>query len=184
MIGSLIVNRDRNFSISRRPQKSQRKPLLEDDYDSESEEPDLDSSQTLSVNSNSSSNTDRKTRNCCCCTIKTPNTYRFRNHYHSQFLQKFPFLVEMFYWALNFVVYSFTKSLAEDFYDGKGNGVVELAQSHGISILKFEHDSFAKFLFPLREVDVQGFFLLNGHTSAMTLLNRAYSLVHIPATVL
>lgn len=184
MIGSLIINRDRAFSISRHPQKLQRKPLLGDDHDSDSEELDLDESQTLSTNSSSSSNTERKTRDCCCCTVKTPNTHRFRNHWHSQFLQKFPFLIEMFYWALNYAVYSVTKSLAEKFYDGKGNGVVELAQTHGISILTFEHDSFARFFFPIREVDVQRFFLVNGHTSLMTLLNRAYSLVHIPGTVL
>lgn len=183
MVGSLIINRDRDFTISRHPQRKQRKPLLGDDYDSESEDLDLEDSQNLS-SSSAAKNTESKSRNCCCCTVRTPNTHRFRNHWHSQILQKFPFLIEMFYWALNYAVYSFTKVLAEDFYDGKGNGVVELAQSHGISILDFEHNSWARFFFPLSEVDVQRFFLANGHTTLMTILNRAYSLVHIPGTVL
>lgn len=180
MIGSLIVNRHKKFSISWRQPKISSKPLLDDNCDdSDSEDLDLDDQSSPST----TNRTDRNRRACCGCVISTPETHRFRNNVHSQILQKFPFLIEMFYWALNYGVYSFTKGLAASFYDGKGNGVVELAQSHGISILWFEHDSIARFFFPLKEVDVQSFFL-NGHTSAMTLLNRAYSLVHIPGTVL
>jgi len=178
MIGSLSINRHRNFSIfSRRGQESYRKLALDED-DSESE--DLDSNNQLSPSSN---NVDGKTRTCFGRTITTPNTHRFRTHIHSRILQKFPFLIEMFYWALSYVSYSFTKGFAASFYEGKGNGVVELAQTHGISILWLERESIARFLFPLKEVAVQGFFL-NGHASAMTVLNRAYSIVHIPGTVL
>lgn len=189
MIGSLIINRDKNFSISRHRDSPQHRSLLDhsDDHDSDLEDsdPDLGSSQTLSISSSSTVNSSSLgSRNCFCCNVKTPDTSPFRHNLHSQFLQKFPFLIEMFYWALNYAVYSVTKILAEDFYDGKGNGIVELAQSHGISILKFEHESWARVFFPIPEVDLQRFFLVNGHTSLMTILNRAYSLVHIPGTVL
>lgn len=179
MVGSLIINRHRNYTIlHRRYQELRSKPPLDDDSESEDLDPDH-------VHSSLRSNdVDDKTRTCFGRTITTPNTHRFRNHLHSRLLQKFPFLVEMFYWALSYVMYSFTKGLAAGFYEGKGHGVVELAQSHGINILWFEHDSIARYVFPLKEVDVQRFFLDGGHTSAMTLLNRAYSLVHIPGTVL
>jgi len=176
MVGSLIINRHKKSNIlSQRHQRSHSKPLL--DLDSESED---DSDNPYSSPSSNSGN--GKTRNCLGRTIITPDTRRFRDNYHSRILQKLPFLIEMFYWALNFVVYSVTKSFAAGLYEGKGNGVVELAESHGINILWLEHDSVARFLFPLREVDVQSFFL--GHTTGMTILNRAYSLVHIPGTVL
>jgi len=177
MLGSLYINRHRQAKVvPSRHQRSHSKPLLDDDFGSEYSEPD---DQYLVP---SSSDVDAKSRNCFGRTITTPNTQCFRNSFHSRILQKFPFLVEMFYWVLNYTVYSFTKGFAASMYEGKGNGVVELAQTHGINILWLEHESIARFLFPLREVDVQSFFL--GHTSAMTLLNRAYSLVHIPGTVL
>jgi len=177
MVGSIIINRHRRANIvPSRHQRSHSKPLLEDDSGSE----DLESDDQYVLSS--SRDVDGKSRTCFGRAITTPNTHRFRNNFHSRILQKFPFLVEMFYWVLNYTVYSFTKGFAASLYEGKGNGVVELAQSHGINILWLEHDSIARFLFPFREVDVQSFFL--GHTSAMTLLNRAYSLVHIPGTVL
>lgn len=147
-----------------------RKPLLHHDDDDESE-------------SGSEDEDEPKKRSCFGRPITTPNTHRFRYNIHSRVLRKFPFLVEMFYWALNYSVYSITKDFAASLYEGKGNGVVELAQSHGIGILWLEHDSNAQLFFPLKEVDVQGFFL-SGHLSMMTVLNRAYSLVHIPAIVL
>lgn len=183
MVGSLIVNRDRDFTISRYAQRTQRTPLLVDAYDSELDDPETEVGWCSTATS-SGSHAEPKTRSCCYCTVQTPDTQRFHNHWHSQVLQKFPFLIEMFYWALNYAVYSFTKVLAEKFYDGKGNGVVELAQSHGISILNFEHGPVAKFFFAIPEVNIQRFFLLNGHTTLMTIMNRAYSLIHIPGTVL
>jgi len=193
MISSLIINRYRNFSIlNRQRQRSHSTPLLDDDSDAEDSlinkfqpEPETTTTSSRLEDSNGASNinTKPKERSCFGRTIRTPNTYRFRNNYHSRVLQKFPFLIEMFYWVLNYSAYSITKGFAESFYAGKGNGVVELAQSHGIGILSLEHDSIARFLFPFREVDIQAFFL-GGHPSAMTVLNRAYSLVHIPGTVL
>src|SRR5258708_2607244 len=49
-----------------------------------------------------------KTRRICCCIIHTPNTSRFRDNIHSRILQKFPFLIEMFYWVINYAFYRMT----------------------------------------------------------------------------
>jgi hypothetical protein len=87
----------------------------------------------------------------------------------------------MFYWVLNFLTYAITKTLAANFLT-RGGSVWDLAQDHGIAVLWTEHDSFLRFLFPIKEADFQAWFL-DGHTDLITFLNRIYSLVHIPGTV-
>ncbi|KAG9254522.1 PAP2 superfamily-domain-containing protein [Emericellopsis atlantica] len=122
----------------------------------------------------------RKSRLCCGFKLDTVNTSQFATHWHSRVLEKFPFLVEMFYWALNFSCYAAAKAVGETFF---ANGDVwQMAEKHGIAVLWFEQDGPFKFLFPFREVDVQHFFM-SEHQGMLTLLNRTYSLVHIPATV-
>lgn len=122
-----------------------------------------------------------KQRNCCGMLVKTPNSSRFADHWHSRVLQKFPFLIEMFYWVLNLAFYAVTKAVAQLLFS-KNDGLWQLAQDHGVLILDIEHKSWLSFIFFIREVDFQQFFL-NGHLTAMTFLNRIYSLVHIPGTV-
>ena len=107
---------------------------------------------------------------------------RFSNNVHSRILQKFPFLIEMFYWGLNYAAYRLSKVAAASFHGRKGNENVQLAQDHGISILTFEQQSIFSFLFPLKEVVVQQFFLKE-HVGLMGVINQFYSLVHIPGTV-
>ncbi|KAK3065838.1 hypothetical protein LTR53_017978, partial [Teratosphaeriaceae sp. CCFEE 6253] len=109
-------------------------------------------------------------------------TERCADYPHRRLLQKFPFLVEMFYWALNYVAYSLTKKVAAAFYDQGGHAVTALAQDHGIAILTLEHNTWLSVFFPFEEVAVQSFFL-NEHQSIMTFFNQIYSLVHIPGTV-
>lgn len=60
--------------------------------------------------------------------------------------------------------------------------VWDIAQNHGISVLNFEHNTIAKILFPISELQFQRWFV-DGHLSTLTFLNRAYSLIHIPGTV-
>lgn len=70
------------------------------------------------------------------------DTSRFANNLHSRILQKFPFLVEMFYWALNYVAYSLTKKMAVRLYGSQDpREIAQLAQTHGIDILTLEHDT-------------------------------------------
>lgn len=104
-------------------------------------------------------------------------------NFPSRILQRFPFLVEMFYWALNFLAYAMTKKIGAALYSrNEHNEVTELAQQHGIAILNIEHNTFFRIFFPITEVSFQQFFL-NGHLTIMTLFNQFYSLVHIPGTV-
>ncbi|POS75967.1 integral membrane protein [Diaporthe helianthi] len=124
-------------------------------------------------------------------TVRTPNSSRFARHIHSRILQKFPFLVEMFYWVLQFFFYRLTANMAAAYYGGSDN-LWEKAQNHGIALLELETAMFGRnsltgttrwiewnvqqwFLTGARAGDFRGIFL--------TILNRSYSLIHIPGTV-
>jgi hypothetical protein len=183
MIGSLIINRRRGYRIfeSRRG-RSPTRSLLPNSRESRSPSSSSpDSDIFLLPDDHSPSRNTPKTRSCCgLTTVTTPNTSRFANHFHSRVLAKFPFLIEMFYWVLNFLTYAVTKTLAANFLT-RGGDVWDLAQAHGISVLWTEH-AVLSFMFPIKEADFQSWFL-NGHPDLITFLNRLYSLVHIPGTV-
>lgn len=180
MIVAIVVNRRRNYSIWGRShsrtsyinEAHSPDPLLANRDDDEQST----SSSYLYLDSKHAG----KRRSCLGLALYTPNSSRFADNLHSRILQKFPFIVEMFYWALNYVAYRFTKDVATMLYHG-GNEVTQLAQDHGINILDFEHHSIVSPLF-LEEASVQKFFIDN-HQSILTFLNRIYSLVHIPGTV-
>ncbi|KAF1348108.1 PAP2 superfamily-domain-containing protein [Delphinella strobiligena] len=179
MLGSLIFNRRTNYSIlGRRSTSSSDKYLLDDRTPDLSDDED-DNTPTLG----NGPKYPPKRRNCCFCTvIQTPNSSRFAHNYHSRILQKFPFLIEMFYWALNYVAYSMTKKIAASHLFAQDTSVTELAQDHGIDVLNFEHKGMFRFFFPIHEADVQSW-LINDHQYLLTFVNRMYSLVHIPGTV-
>lgn len=120
-------------------------------------------------------------RNCCFgVTVRTPNTSRFANHVHSRIMQKFPFLLEMFYWVITYAFYRMTKVVSQNIFSKIG--IWDVAQENGVLVLEIEQSSFLSFLFPVTEHDVQHWFM-NGHQSALTYLNRFYALVHVPASV-
>jgi hypothetical protein len=121
-----------------------------------------------------------KRRRCCGAYIQTPNSSRFKDHIHSRILQKFPFLIEMFYWVINYAFYRMTSVVSQNIFAGEGYW--EVAQADGLAVLRAEHQSWLSFLFPIRERDVQQWFM-NGHQDALTALNRTYALIHIPGTV-
>lgn len=121
-----------------------------------------------------------KRRNCCGLAFETPNTSRFRNHFHSRILQKFPFLIEMFYWVINYAFYRFTSVASQRLF--AGSGIWNVAQTNGIAVLETEQESLLRFLFPIQERSVQQWFM-HGHQDALSVLNRAYALIHIPGTV-
>jgi len=185
MIASLVVNRRRGFRIidSNRG-RSQTRSLLPHIH-SQDVSPDgslvTDSDSSSDFEALTSAKHPPKQRSCCGMMIQTPNSSRFADHIHSRILAKFPFLIEMFYWALNFLFYSLTKEIAQVVFSSN-DGLRQLSQDHGIMILDIEHKSWLRFLFPVTESDFQAWFL-NGHLTAMTFLNRIYSLVHIPAIV-
>lgn len=186
MIGSLIINRRRSFRIMD-PQRgrSPTRSLLTSSHSS-SHSPTSSSPDTEHLLSPTTHHLhDRShpvTRTCCfLTTITTPDTTRFASNLHSRILAKFPFLMEMFYWLLNFLTYVATKAIAAQTLTRNGT-VWDLAQTHGLSVMWVEHESFLRFLFPIHEVTFQTWFL-SGHTGLLTFLNRIYSLVHIPGTV-
>lgn len=188
MIGSLVLNRRRNFSIFKsRYDTGPFKACNDQSSDCLLNGVPDDSSYATSSSSSSDdllcSNpyTSRVDR-VCGIAIDTPDTSRWADYIHSRILQKFPFLVEMFYWAVNYLFYICTKTISA-YFSPADISVVQVAQDHGVGILHIEHDSPFGFLFPVQESDFQYFFLEN-HKAIMTFFNRIYSLVHIPGTVL
>ncbi|KAF2861344.1 integral membrane protein [Piedraia hortae CBS 480.64] len=171
MLGSLILNRRRTI---KRPADGTAEHLLQI--------PTRDESDGESTRSASPMKSQQQQQRLCCLRVEVPDTKRFANNLHSRILQKYPFLIEMFYWALNYIAYSMTKKVAAAVYGRGGHQVTAMAQDNGINILQFEHASMFSIFFLVKEVQVQQFFLRH-HRSIMTFFNQIYSLVHIPGTV-
>ena len=195
MFTSLYVNRRRGYSILRkaRPVTKRQVSLLSDSSEEDewvgrgagsplSEVSDDSSSNLLDICKRDCDSRRSKRRKYGGLVIRTPNSSRFANHLHSRILQRFPFLVEMFYWALNYLFYACTKAIAQSL-SPPDVGVVRLAQQHGIWVLKVEQTaSIIRWFYPIRELDFQNF-VLTRSPALMTFFNRIYSLVHIPATI-
>lgn len=176
MLASLYLNRSRSHSIIRPNQ-----PALHHSSPSESLLSDGDRDLIDDSIPNQATRS-RKSRRCCGLSIDTTDTSRFAKYPQSRLLQKFPFLVEMFYWALNYVAYALTKKAAAAIYGGGNKQVTTLAQENGIRVLDMEHHSSMSVLFAIHEADLQAYFITH-HKPVMTLFNQIYSLVHIPGTV-
>ncbi|CAN8097313.1 unnamed protein product [Discula destructiva] len=124
-------------------------------------------------------------------TVRTPNSSRFARHPHSRLLQKFPFLVEMFYWALQFFFYRLTAFTAAVYYGGSKQ-MWDIAQTHALAILELETYTFGRTELKgtqrWTEWNVQQWFLVGAKAgdfrgAFLTILNRSYALIHIPGTV-
>jgi hypothetical protein len=121
-----------------------------------------------------------KKRRCCWTTLYTPNSSRFAGNIHSRILQRFPFLIEMFYWIITYAFYRCTSLLSQALFSE--TGIWDVAQDHGLAVLEFEQFSWLSFLWPIPELQVQQWFM-HGHQTFLTILNRSYALIHIPGTV-
>ena len=177
----MLLTRRRNFQIFGKRKEGYYDSYLDSDSVSSTEDllwydPDNDDDSQDSL---SSSKYLPKRRTCCGLVINTPNTSRFSDHLHSRILQKFPFLIEMFYWIITYLFYRLTKVISQRIFT---KSIIDVAQAHGLAILEFEQFSWANFLFPIKEHSVQHWFM-EGHQGALTVLNRAYALIHIPGTV-
>jgi hypothetical protein len=111
--------------------------------------------------------------------FRTPDASRFKDNIQSQVLQRFPFLLEMVYWVLNYAFYRMTAILSQKIFSGRG--IWTVAESHGLAVLEFERHGMFSSLFPC-ELDIQRWFMDN-HQDALSLLNKVYALIHIPGTV-
>lgn len=178
----MFVTRRRNLQIFQNKRDSYQIPILDDSDSSRS------SSELLRANAADDEDWQDypattkylpKHRRCFGMLLLTPNSSRFFNHLHSRILQKFPFLVEMFYWIITYHFYRLTKILSEHIFS---ESVWDVAQQNGLAVLRFEQSSWLSFLFPYKELNIQQWFM-NGDQTALIVLNRAYALIHIPGTV-
>jgi hypothetical protein len=183
----MILARRRNFRILER--RKNQYGLLDDEPDSARSSDDLltrdqrmanDDVEDLGMESMSAMKHAPKKRRCCGTVLYTPNTSRFADHFHSRVMQKFPFLMEMFYWIITYAFYRCTKLLSQAIFSK--TGIWQVATDHGLAILEFEQFSWLSFLWPIHERDVQQWFM-HGHQTFLTVLNRSYALIHIPGTV-
>lgn len=187
LVISMFLTRRKDYSIFSR--RKDYDGLLDDDPDTDSARSSDDllardhmlgtSYDDDSVASFSTMKNPPKKRSCLGLTMYTPNTTRFSNHYHSRILQKFPFLIEMFYWIITFAFYRLSKISSNAMFS---DSIWEVAEDHALTILTFEEFGWASWLWPVREVAVQQWFVQN-HQTALTVLNRCYALIHIPGTV-
>jgi hypothetical protein len=186
LIGAMILTRRRNFRLfGRRPEYG----LLDEEPDSARSSDDYlareymmasDSADDSSQDSLTAMKNPPRRRECCGISFFTPNTTRFADNLHSRIMQKYPFLMEMFYWIVTYALYRCTKIMSEALFSE--TGVWDNAEAHGLAILEFEQFSWLSFLWPVHERDVQQWFM-HGHQTFLTVLNRSYALIHIPGTV-
>lgn len=178
MLSSLYFNRDRSFSLfPSRNRNDDTAFLIKNDAD-------YDDSRASSRSTSPDRPLPKDSVDIQRTTSPLPwDEHPTRMNFPSRILQKFPFLVEMFYWGLNYVAYAMTKKIGAALYSRYGGDqVTELAQQHGVDILTAEHDTPLSFFFPVTEVAFQQFFLKN-HLGFLSFFNQIYSLVHIPGTV-
>jgi hypothetical protein len=187
LFGSMALTRRRNFRILQSSSSSSKDQLgyLDSDTGRSSDAllayPDSDSdADYYSPASTTPAKHPPKVRRWCCTKLALPNTSRFRNNIHSRILQRFPFLIEMFYWIINYAFYRMTAVLSARLFAGRG--IWDVSQDHGIAVLAAEDHGLLSFLFPVKEQSVQQWFM-HGHQDALTVLNKCYALVHIPGTV-
>ncbi|KAH5741143.1 hypothetical protein HBI18_042790 [Parastagonospora nodorum] len=179
LFGAMFLTRKRNFRVLDRS-SSPRPGYLDSDSTSTEHLLSYPTDSDSDLEDFSTAKNPPKVRNLGCCKVATPNTSRFRNNIHSRILQRFPFLIEMFYWIINYAFYRMTSVLSSKLFAGRG--IWDVAQEHGISVLEAEEYGMLNFLFPVRERDVQQWFM-HGHQDALTVLNKCYALIHIPGTV-
>ncbi|KAH6658104.1 integral membrane protein [Truncatella angustata] len=122
--------------------------------------------------------------------ILTPNSSRFARHFHSRILQKYPFLVEMFYWVITYFFYRMTAYVSALWY-GSTESLWNNAQEHGIALLETEAwalgststDTNRWIEWRVQQWFVEGAAAGDIRRLMLTILNRAYALIHIPGTV-
>lgn len=106
--------------------------------------------------------------------VMSPNTRRYQDYFLSRLLQKFPFLVEAWYWALIYWVYQLGRAFSAV---TMVEGTVNVARRHALQIIHLEQR-----LHIFLELDVQAWFLK--HPFILHWTNRTYSFIHIPGTIL
>ncbi|KAF7556831.1 hypothetical protein G7Z17_g1184 [Cylindrodendrum hubeiense] len=196
LFSSVWITRRKNYSILQQRSSARYQPVhdesslysmpLLDDSDIESPR----RSNELDLNPFREANPPKARSLCGLMRIQTPNSSRFTTNVHSRILQKFPFLIEMWYWGISFGFYRLTTTLAQWYYGGR-RSMWDSAQIHGMYLLDIEatfwggdHEGPARWL----EWRIQHWFLMGMEAGDwrgvwLTILNRGYALIHIPGTV-
>ncbi|RJE18602.1 integral membrane protein [Aspergillus sclerotialis] len=105
--------------------------------------------------------------------VTSPNTSIFRDRFLSRLLQKFPFLVECWYWVLIYWTYQLGRAFTAVTLQ---EGTVNVARKHALQLIRVEEK-----LGIFWEVDIQKLFLRHG--KLMTVINWLYSFIHIPGSI-
>ncbi|KAK4140054.1 PAP2 superfamily-domain-containing protein [Dichotomopilus funicola] len=106
--------------------------------------------------------------------VTTPNTEIFKDRFLSRVLQRFPFLVEVWYWALIYWVYQLGRAFTAVTLQ---ESTVNTAREHGLQVIHAEQ-ALGLFVEPA----VQQWFLKR--PTLMRWTNKTYSFIHIPGTIL
>lgn len=106
--------------------------------------------------------------------IPSPNTAVFSDRLLSRLLQKLPFLVEVWYWALIYWVYQLGRAFTAVTLS---QGTVLTAREHALQLIRLEQR-----LNIFWEPAIQQWFLQ--FPMLMHWINRIYSFIHIPGTIL
>lgn len=105
--------------------------------------------------------------------IRSPDTSVFSDRLLSRILRRFPFLVEVWYWALIYWVYQLGRALTAVTLV---QGAVHTARQHALQLIRLE-----RALGIFWEPAIQRFFLQ--FPALMHWINRIYSFIHIPGTI-
>lgn len=105
--------------------------------------------------------------------VLTPNNRRFRASFLSRSLERFPFLVEVWYWGLIYWVYQLGRAASAVFIV---EGTVHVARDHALQIISLEQK-----LHIFWELNFQAFLMCS--PIVMTWINRIYSFIHIPGSI-
>lgn len=108
------------------------------------------------------------------CDVTSPNTELHKDRFLSRVLRRFPFLVEVWYWALIYWVYQLGRAFTAVTLKAT---TVDTAREHALQVIHVEQ---ALGIFV--ETNVQQFFLQ--YPVLMRWINRTYSFIHIPGTIL
>ncbi|KAF2434013.1 integral membrane protein [Tothia fuscella] len=106
--------------------------------------------------------------------VASPNSRQFKDRWFSRVIKKFPFLQEAFYWALIYWVYQIGRAVTAVTIV---EGTVHVARKHALQLIHLEES-----LHIFWEVGIQRFFLQ--YPTLMVWINRTYSFIHIPGTIL
>ncbi|KAK8219977.1 hypothetical protein M8818_000393 [Zalaria obscura] len=106
--------------------------------------------------------------------VWSADTKQFEDRMLSRLLRRFPFLVEVWYWALIYWVYQLGRAFTAVTIV---QGTVHSARRHAVQLIHLEQR-----LHIFWELSIQQFFLQ--YPLLMHWINRIYSFIHIPGTIL